>query len=178
MKTRRSRASASSVFAGYLVLFLALSGCVNSFAASFDGKVVGVTDGDTILVLDSQHMQHKVRLAGIDAPESKQAFGGRSRTNLADLVFGKAVIIEYTKHDRYGRVVGKVLWNGIDVDLQQIESGLAWHYKQYAKEQSSEDRQRYAKAEDKARAAHLGLWQDREPVPPWEWRRSLKGKAY
>lgn len=178
MKTRRSRTSASSVFSRYLVLFLALSGCVNSFAASFDGKVVRVTDGDTIVVLDSQHMQHKVRLAGIDAPESKQAFGSRSRKNLADLVFGKVVTVEYGKHDKYGRVVGKILWNDHDVDLQQIESGLAWHYKQYAKEQSSEDRQRYAEAEDRARAAHLGLWQDREPVPPWEWRRSSKGKAF
>mgnify|MGYP002382402806 CR=1 FL=1 len=67
-------------------------------------------------------------------------------------------------------MVGKILWNDHDVDLQQIESGLAWHYKQYQRDQSPADRQAYAAAEDIARANHVGLWRDAHPIPPWEFR--------
>lgn len=157
-----------------IALALMLLASVNAWADTITGKVIAVTDGDTIRVLDAQNVQYKVRLAGIDAPESKQAYGARSKKSLSDLVFGKTVTVEFSKNDRYGRVVGKVLYEKVDMDLQQVEVGLAWHYKQYAKEQSMEDRLRYADAENRARAAHLGLWLDVNPVPPWEWRRSTK----
>lgn len=173
METKLEELSCLSITKKLVALAL-LFGCIGAWADTITGKVIAVTDGDTIRVLDAQHIQYKVRLAGIDAPESKQAYGARSKTNLSDLVFGKTVTVEFTKHDRYGRVVGKVLHEKVDTDLQQIEVGLAWHYKQYAKEQSMEDRLRYADAENRARAAHLGLWLEVNPVPPWEWRRSTK----
>lgn len=174
METRLEELSCLSITKKWVALALLLFGCISAWADTITGEVIAVTDGDTIRVLDAQHVQYKVRLAGIDAPESKQAFGARSKKHLSDLVFGKTVTVEFTKHDRYGRVVGKVLHENVDMDLQQIEVGLAWHYKQYAKEQSMEDRLRYADAESRARVAHVGLWLDVNPVPPWEWRRGSK----
>ena len=109
------------------VLF-ALS-CQVALANEFQGRIVGVSDGDTITVLDAKNQQHKVRLAGIDAPEKSQAFGQASKKQLSELVFGKAVVVEWQKLDRYGRVVGKVLLDGFDVCLEQIRKGMAWHYK-------------------------------------------------
>ncbi len=174
METKLKELSCFSISKRWAALALLLVGCTGAWADSIVGKVIAVTDGDTIRVLDAQHIQYKVRLAGIDAPESKQAYGARSKQNLSDLVFGKTVTVEFTKHDQYGRIVGKVLYEKLDMDLQQIEAGLAWHYKQYAKEQSMEDRLRYADTEVRARAAHIGLWFDLNPVPPWEWRRGTK----
>jgi endonuclease YncB( thermonuclease family) len=135
------------------------------------GTVVRVADGDTITVLDSAHHQYRIRLQGIDAPEKGQAFGNASRKHLADLVGGKAVIVRWTKHDRYGRIVGTVFIDDRDVDLEQVKTGMAWFYRYYQSELTPEDRKRYAQAEDEARAAKLGLWQDKNPMPPWEWRR-------
>ena len=178
MGTRLEELSCLSITKKWAALALLLVGCTSAWADTITGKVIAVTDGDTIRVLDAQHIQYKVRLAGIDAPESKQAYGARSKKNLSNLVFGKTVTIEFTKHDRYGRIVGKVLYKNLDMDLQQIEVGIAWHYKQYAKEQSMEDRLRYADAERHARAAHLGLWIDVDPVPPWEWRRRSKSRLH
>lgn len=103
------------------------------------GKVVRVTDGDTITILDADKVQHKVRLAGIDAPEKAQAFGERSRDSLEDLVAGRSVTVETHKKDRYGRLVGKVLLNGLDVNMEQIRRGMAWFYRDYAHEQSKTD---------------------------------------
>ncbi len=88
--------------------------------------VVHVADGDTITVLDAGKVQHKVRLAGIDAPEKAQPFGQRSRESLEDLVAGRTVIVETHKKDRYGRYVGKVILNSRDVNLEQIRRGMAW----------------------------------------------------
>lgn len=137
------------------------------------GQVVGVSDGDTIKVLDDSKKLFVVRLMGIDAPEKAQAFGQRSKQSLSDLVFHKRVEVEWNKRDRYDRVLGKVLGaNGADVCLEQVTRGMAWHYKQYAKEQAADDRQKYALAEKMARDARAGLWVDEQPIPPWEWRRS------
>jgi endonuclease YncB( thermonuclease family) len=143
---------------------------LTALADTLEGKVVGVTDGDTITVLDSDNTQHKIRLAGIDAPEKKQAFGNVSKQQLADRVFQKTVTIDYSKTDRYGRLVGIVLVDGEDINIQQIEAGLAWHYKKYEREQTPEDRERYAAAEGEAREARRGLWREPEPVAPWEFR--------
>jgi endonuclease YncB( thermonuclease family) len=97
------------------------------------GRVVKIADGDTLTVLDRSNRQHKIRLVGIDAPERKQPFHTKSRQNLADLVFGKEVAVEWHKRDRYKRILGKVVLDGQDVNLAQIRAGLAWHYKQYGK---------------------------------------------
>ncbi len=154
-----------------LVLALVLTAAE---AATITGRVVGVSDGDTITVLDADRTQYKIRLAGIDAPESKQAFGSRSKQNLSDLVFGKDVAVEWDKRDRYQRVVGVVLVDGHDVNLEQVRAGMAWWYRQYAKEQTLDDRRLYEQAENGAKAARRGLWVDANPVPPWEWRRAKR----
>jgi len=149
---------------------LALACSVN--AETITGQVVGVTDGDTITVLNADKVQHKIRLAGIDAPEKKQAFGNRSKESLSDLVFDKTVNVETDKRDRYRREIGKALVNGRDVNLVQVECGMAWFYRQYQREQSPNDRKLYAAAEDAAKAGRRGLWRDTDLVPPWELRRS------
>lgn len=138
--------------------------------AHFTGQVVAVEDGDTIVVLDDANGIYKIRLQGIDAPEGGQAFGDRSGQSLSEMVSGKQVEIEWSKRDRYRRLVGKVLSNGSDVCLQQIRAGMAWHYKHYQNEQSAEDRELYANAENEARSARLGLWSDENRVPPWQFR--------
>jgi endonuclease YncB( thermonuclease family) len=143
-------------------------------AAIIEGRVVGVADGDTITVLDAAKTQHKIRLAGIDAPEKSQPFGQRSKESLSDLVFSKTVTVETGKTDRYGREVGKVLADGIDANLAQLQRGFAWHYKAYEREQTATDRKLYADAESEAKATHRGLWKVAEPVAPWEYRKAKR----
>ena len=152
------------------VLLLALQANADTLL----GKVINVADGDTITVLDDTHTQHKIRLTGIDAPEKRQAFGNVSRLSLAEQVAGQSVAVEWAKVDKYGRKLGKVLLAGLDSNLVQVKRGLAWHYKQYQREQSPADQQSYAAAEIEARATKLGLWRDADPMPPWEFRH--KGK--
>ncbi len=139
---------------------------------TLSGRVVRIADGDTITVLDASNTQHRVRLQGIDAPESKQDFGTQSKKKLSGLIFGKDVEVAYEKTDQYGRLVGKILLDGRDINLAQVRSGMAWHYKEYEREQSSEDRELYARAEDEARSARRGLWVDTNPVEPSEFRRA------
>lgn len=160
----------SATFKG-LLFSVALATSSASVAESYSGLVVSVADGDTVTVLDGANQQHKVRLAGIDAPEKSQAFGNVSRQHLAQLVFQKKVSIEFEKYDRYKREVGKILVAGRDVNLQLIEAGLAWHYKKYESEQSPADRQTYSAAESYAAAERRGLWRDPSPTPPWEFRK-------
>lgn len=140
-------------------------------AGLISGRVVRVADGDTITVLDTSNVQHKIRLAGIDAPEKAQAYGERSRESLSDLVAGRTVIVETTKKDRYGRSVGKILLDGQDINLEQVRRGMAWFYRQYERELWPADRASYDAAEAEARQARRGLWADRAPVPPWDFRR-------
>ncbi len=136
-----------------------------------EGRVVAVTDGDTVKVLTAELVEERVRLATIDAPERKQPFGSASKAHLSDLVFGREVVVDWHKRDRWGRIIGVVLVDGRDAGLEQIGAGLAWHYTDYAREQSEADRERYARSEIDARAEALGLWSEEGPIPPWEWRR-------
>lgn len=143
-------------------------------AMALEGKIIAVSDGDTITLLDRNHIHHKIRLQGIDAPEKHQAFGSRSGQHLSKLAFGKEAVAECRKRDRYGREVCKVLIAGTDINLAQVQSGMAWWYREYAREQSSEDRRAYEESEGNARHQRLGLWADSAPVPPWEWRRAKR----
>lgn len=138
------------------------------------GKVVAVLDGDTITVLDAEHVQHKIRLAGIDAPEKSQPYGQRSKQSLSDLVFSRQVDVHSEKRDRYGREIGKVMLGDDDVNLEQVRRGMAWFYRQYQQELSTEDRERYGAAEQQAQTAKVGLWGGSLPQPPWEYRRLKK----
>ena len=135
-------------------------------AATLEGRVVKVADGDTITVLDAAKVQHKVRLDKIDAPEKKQAFGNAARKHLASFVADKSVKVDWSKKDRYGRVLGTVRGEGgEDLNLRMVKDGYAWHYKHYDQTPA------YAEAEREARTAKRGLWQEKNPVPPWEFRR-------
>jgi endonuclease YncB( thermonuclease family) len=138
--------------------------------------VVGVSDGDTVTLLDGLRAQHRIRLAGIDAPEKTQPYGDASKRHLSSMVFGKTVRVEFEKHDHYGRVVGKIMQDGHDASLEQLRVGLAWHYKQYQREQSSEDRSAYAEVEQEAQQAQAGLWRDPAAVAPWTWRLEQRAK--
>ena len=143
-----------------------------AMAETLKGRIVGVSDGDTVTLLDAQHQQHKIRLAGIDAPEKNQAFGHRSKEYLSHLVFDQLVVVDTAKSDRYGRQVGTIRVNGKDANLEQVRAGMAWHYKQYQNEQSPADRALYSEAEEQARQQRIGLWaDDSAPIPPWEFRR-------
>lgn len=156
---------------------------VSANAAQLFGKVIAVSDGDTLTLLDDTRSQHKVRLAGIDAPERRQPYGERAQQHLSTLAHGKHVLVAWHKRDRYGRLIGRVLaadcpradcGYSVDVGLEQIRAGLAWHYKQYQDEQVPEDRVRYAALERQARISRAGLWQEAAPVPPWDFRQGLR----
>ena len=119
------------LFTRILLLAASLLLANTSTADTLNGHVVGVSDGDTVTVLDATNTQWKIRLLGIDAPEKKQPFGNKSKENLSDLVFNKQVQVEYSKKDKYGRTVGKITVNGVDANLEQVKAGMAWHYKKY-----------------------------------------------
>ena len=130
------------------------------------GEVVGVADGDTVTVLRGKE-QVKVRLLGVDCPESSQAFGQRAKQFASERVFGKNVRVTVRDTDRYGRAVGEVFYSkdGAQVCLnaELVEAGLAWAYRHYS--------MKYVPQEDAARAARAGLWADKDPVPPWDFRK-------
>jgi endonuclease YncB( thermonuclease family) len=134
------------------------------------GRVVAITDCDTLTVLDGQNQQQKIRLNGIDAPESSQDFGQVSKRNLSSLVFDRDVVVEWRKKDRYGRIVGTVKVSATNANLEQLKAGLAWYYRQYAGDVAPELRPIYDRAEADARAGKRGLWARPNPQPPWEYR--------
>jgi endonuclease YncB( thermonuclease family) len=136
-----------------------------------------VSDGDTITVLDEQKRQYKVRLDGIDALESNQDFGSRAKQSLSDPVFGRVVTVTSSKKDRYDRTLGKVTLEGRDINLEQINRGMAWFYRYYAKELRPEDAAAYEQAEAGARQEKRGLWGDVSPTPPGDFRRGRIAKA-
>jgi endonuclease YncB( thermonuclease family) len=146
-----------------------------AYAGDLEGRVVGIQDGDTLTILDAGKHQHRVRIAGIDAPEKAQAFGESSKEHLSRLAFGKQADVRCNKRDRYGRDVCSVYVGMRDVGLEQVRGGYAWWYRDYAREQTPADRQVYEAAEQEARGARRGLWRDAAPTAPWDWRR--KGRA-
>jgi len=155
-----------------------------ALADVLQGRVVGVHDGDTLTLLASGNFQHKIRLQGIDAPELGQPFGQASKQNLSRLAYGKEAKADCPKRDRYKRPVCKVWVQPancprcsltLDANHAQILAGMAWWYRKYANDQTPEDRGRYESAEEEARLRRWGLWQDRNAVPPWEWRRGKTG---
>jgi len=168
-------------------IFSALLLCAGPLVADVvTGKVVGVSDGDTITVLDGDRVHHKIRVSGIDAPEKGQPFGHRSKEHMSRLVFGQEVDVLWKKHDRYQRIVGKVMVaerdcrmdicsKTLDAGLSQISAGLAWWYRKYAKEQATGDASRYESAERDAIARRAGLWSDAQSTPPWDWRKGRRG---
>ncbi len=155
---------------GNTVLLTALACPMMVLAADIEGKIVGITDGDTLTVLRDLE-QIKVRLAEIDTPEKAQPYGQRAKQSLSDMCFGRQARIEDKGHDRYGRTIGRVWCAGVDANAKQVQWGMAWVYDRYVT-----DRSLYA-LQDDARAARRGLWADADPVRPWEWRKAKKNKG-
>ena len=147
----------------HLIFTLLLTLPLSAF--EFTGKVVGVTDGDTLTVLYNGNQQYKVRLLHIDCPESGQAFGTKAKTALSTKVFGKTVTIKWTEMDRYKRILGDVHLGKRWINHELVTEGLAWHYKQYSKDASM------AAAEVKARTAKVNIWSEPNPIAPWDFRR-------
>jgi len=136
------------------------------------GLVVGVSDGDTIRVLNSEGQEVRVRLLGIDAPESSQPFGRVSKRALSDLIFRENVEVRFDKTDRFGRIVGKIIHNNRDINLIMVKNGLAWHYTRFIQEQPSADRVSYARGQQQAQAQKIGIWSQPNPQAPWDFRRN------
>ena len=139
-----------------LILLLPLS------LFAFSAKVIKISDGDTITVLSGKE-QTKIRLYGIDAPEKKQDYGQKSKQFLASLIAGQMVEVEPKGKDRYKRTLGTIYLNGKDINAQMVANGYAWAYRKFSK--------KYTAQEGKAKKQGLGLWRDKEPTPPWEWRK-------
>lgn len=140
-------------------------------AYCWEGKVVGIADGDTVTCLNNANEQVKIRIYGIDSPEKKQAFGTKSRQFMADQIFGKIVDVSVVGTDRYGRTIARIFCGGNDAGLLSIKNGFAWHYVKYARNDTD-----YANAQEHAKENKLGLWIDPDPVPPWDFRRIKKTK--
>jgi micrococcal nuclease len=134
-------------------------------------KVVGVHDGDTVTCLDENNQQQKIRLAEIDAPEVSQDYGKVSREALAGMVFGKTIQVVDDGRDRYGRWIGHLYVDGVDVNRQMVATGMAWHYAAYSKDPS------LGSLQSQAQAQKLGLWAQPNPLPPWDYRKNGKKKA-
>ena len=153
-----------------LVVLLALP----RLALAWSGEVVGVTDGDTITVLNSKTLKDvKIRLYGIDTPEKGQAFGKKAKQFTSQMVYGKVVEVEPVDIDRYGRTVALVTVFQRLVNEELVNAGFAWIYTRYCDRPICE---RWKVLEQEAREAKRGLWADPNPIPPWEFRRKKRSK--
>lgn len=137
--------------------------------AEIVGKVVRIADGDTITVLDDEKHQFRIRLNGIDAPESGQPMGAKSKQALSEKIFSKQVVVKTHGKDKYKRIIGDVFLDNRNINFEMVADGWAWHFKKYSTDE------KLAKAETAAREKKLGLWSYAESVPPWEWRDRGRG---
>ncbi len=166
-------------FTNAFVIIFILS--ISSLRADFTAKVLRVVDGDTVHVEDEAGKKFKVRLTGIDAPEKNQSYGLASTYHLRELLLNKIVFLKSKPSkgmpysvDRYKRVLAKIILDGKDVNLSQVLSGYAWHFKRYQNQQSRSDRELYSQAELHAKENNLGLWREKKPIAPWKWRKIKK----
>lgn len=158
----------------FIILFLICfnAACIQSSLVSGEtqAQVIGVKDGDTIELL-SDEGPVVVRLADVDTPEKNQPFGKRAKAFTSDFCFGKVVTVQHqNKKDRYGRIIGTVVYNNRILNEELVKAGLAWHYKRYSSESY------YSILEKMARAEKVGLWAEPDAVAPWEWRKQKRKK--
>ncbi len=137
------------------------------------GKVIKIADGDTFTILieianNGGFIKERIRLNAIDAPEKKQPFSKKSKQFLSKLIYGKTVDIYYKKKDRYGRIIGDVYIGNLNVNYEMVKQGYAWHFKKYS------DDPKLAELENQARIQRKGLWQEKDPIPPWKWRKLIR----
>lgn len=151
----------------FLILLICFSVSL-SFAEVISGKVISISDGDTIRLLTADKKEIKIRLNKIDAPEKNQDFGEKSKQSLSEMIFNKIVHVQYDKVDKYNRVLGVVYLDSVDVNLEQIRRGMAWVYRRYTTDKN------YIEAEENARRTKKGLWIDVAPVMPENFRHKSK----
>lgn len=150
-----------------LLLYLLLITTISACEADASARVIGISDGDSIVILTADKTQHRIRLWGIDAPETGQEFGSRAKQTASGLAFGKTVKILPRDKDRYGRTVAEVILpDGRSMNREMVRQGMAWWYRQFAPHDAE-----LAGLEAAAKAALLGLWGQPNPVPPWDCRR-------
>ena len=150
---------------------VALLMIVSPAFGDFSGRVVGVTDGDTIKVMSGGRAE-KVRLYGIDCPERRQAFGQAAKKATSAYCFNKTVTVRVRDKDRYGRTIGVVILpSGKELGKELVRRGLAWWYQRYAPNDKE-----LIRLELDARKARRGLWKDPNPTPPWEFRRTRRSR--
>lgn len=142
-----------------------LLGVSQAAKADFVAKVVGISDGDTITVLNGENKQIKVRLANIDAPEKNQPFGSRSKQELSNLIFNNFVYIKESGFDMHNRMIATVMKGNDPINRIMVKNGYAWAYKEYLNDPIILNLESYAKMHK------LGLWKDANPIYPSQWRR-------
>lgn len=140
-----------------------------AYAETISGKVIAISDGDTLTLLINGNRQIKIRLAAIDAPENSQAYGNRAKQQLSDLCFAKNATLKVVSTDRYGRTVGDIYCAGSNANLEMVKSGLAWVFRKYDK-----GFEYLYESEEEAKTAKRGLWADPNPIAPWDWRQSKR----
>jgi micrococcal nuclease len=150
-----------------LTLFCLLSLPALAADTTIVGKVVGVHDGDT-LTLRTEDETLKVRLSGIDTPELGQPFGNNAKQALSALAFGKTATIKSSGKDRYGRTLGYIFIDNQPINTMMVRMGMAWWYRRYDKTEELENAERYAKEN------RIGLWADKNPIAPWDWRKGKR----
>lgn len=155
----------------YILLLILLLIPSIALSKTITGKVIKVADGDTITILNNQKQQTKIRLYGIDCPENGQAFGKKAKKFTASLTAGKQVSVKVYDTDRYGRSVGVVYVGSTNVNEEIIRNGFAWQYRTYCKIMVCDD---WLRLEKQARSNHVGLWKDKNPQPPWDYRKAKR----
>lgn len=154
-----------------IILQLSLSDRSTLQDKMINGKVVGVIDGDTFKLLTKDSTLVKVRLANIDCPEQKQPFSAKAKEFVSNAIFNTEVIVKVLKKDRYGRYIANVLYgDSLSLSHELVKKGLAWHYIKYSKDKYLQE------LEKEAKSNKVGLWQDKNAIPPWEWRENKKNK--
>lgn len=157
----------------FISFFIAISFSLCLARENLQGKVISVSDGDTVTILGQSNVQTKIRFYGIDCPEKSQPFGDKATSLTSKLVRNQDVEVTAYDIDKYGRTVGVVMINGNNVNEQLIKAGLAWQYQKYCKESFCD---KWIQLEVEARKSNLGLWTENSPTPPWDWRRGNNGQ--
>ena len=152
-----------------ILLFTLFTNCIvhsqTQIPKTFQAKVVGIKDGDTFKVLYN-NSEITIRLNHIDCPEKNQPYGKNAKWKASDLCFGKMVkIVSNGKKDRYKRLIAEVYFNNININKELVKNGLAWHFKKYSSDVE------YAKIERQARKSKVGLWKEKNPIAPWDWKK-------
>ncbi|TVZ60045.1 endonuclease YncB(thermonuclease family) [Flavobacteriaceae bacterium MAR_2010_105] len=161
----------------HLLLFLLTWLCngqttVSGNTTKITGKVISITDGDTFKLLLNDSTVQRIRIANIDCPEKKQPYSQRAKQFTSNAIFGKKVNVEVLNIDRYGRLIGIVVYdNAFNLNHELVKQGLAWHYVKYSNDTTLQ------RLEDNAKMTKLGLWQDPNAIPPWDWRNQKRKKV-